>query len=79
VQCHTSPELSLARGAPVARSSYFSSRPRSPSAACSLIGHHYYKLDTQIVRATIGQPLDRLRDACHELLTDLKADEQSPP
>lgn len=49
-----------------------------------LIGHHYYKLDTykldtQIVRATIGRPLDRLRDACHQLLTNLQADEQPPP
>ena len=44
----------------------------------ALIGHHYYKLDTQIVRATIGQPLDRLRDACHQLLTNLQADEPPP-
>ena len=43
-----------------------------------LIGHHYYKLDTQIVRATIGQPLNRLRDASRELLTNLQADEQPP-
>ena len=43
-----------------------------------LIGHHYYKLDTQIVRATISQPLDRLRDASRELLTNLQADEQPP-
>ncbi len=36
-----------------------------------LIGHHYYKLDAQIVRATIGQPLTALRDACRTLLADL--------
>ena len=40
-----------------------------------LIGHHYYKLDTQIVHATIGQPLDRLRDACHALMTTLDPDD----
>ncbi|MCB2175188.1 MAG: DUF86 domain-containing protein [Actinomycetales bacterium] len=33
-----------------------------------LIGHHYYKLDAQIVRATIGTPLD----ACHALLSELE-------
>lgn len=33
-----------------------------------LIGHHYYRLDAQIVRATIGEPLRRLRDACADLL-----------
>ena len=33
-----------------------------------LIGHHYYKLDATIVRATIGDPLDRLRTACEALL-----------
>lgn len=32
-----------------------------------LIGHHYYKLDTQIVRATIGSPLAQLERACIEL------------
>lgn len=35
-----------------------------------LIGHHYYKLDGTIVRATIGDPLDRLRAACEVLLAD---------
>lgn len=35
-----------------------------------LIGHHYYKLDAAIVRATIGDPLDRLRAACEALLAD---------
>jgi uncharacterized protein with HEPN domain len=29
-----------------------------------LIGHHYYKLDAQIVLATTGQPPTALRDAC---------------
>lgn len=32
-----------------------------------LIGHHCYKLDVQIVRATIGAPLARLEVACVEL------------
>ncbi|MCL3860655.1 HepT-like ribonuclease domain-containing protein [Actinotalea sp. K2] len=44
-----------------------------------LIGHHYYKLDAQIVHATIGQPLKRLRDACHALLTDLDTDDHPTP
>lgn len=35
-----------------------------------LIVHHYYKLDAQIVRATIGQPVASLRDACEALLTE---------
>ncbi|MBU4335661.1 MAG: DUF86 domain-containing protein [Actinobacteria bacterium] len=33
-----------------------------------LIGHHYYKLDPQIVRATIGEPIAHLRTACEEIL-----------
>lgn len=32
-----------------------------------LIGHHYYKLDAEIVRATIGVPLAQLEAACVEL------------
>lgn len=35
-----------------------------------LIGHRYYKLDAVIVRATIGDPLDRLRAACEAMLSD---------
>lgn len=35
-----------------------------------LIGHHYYKLDPQIVRATIGAPLERLRAACTAILAE---------
>ncbi|KGM13426.1 HepT-like ribonuclease domain-containing protein [Cellulomonas bogoriensis] len=35
-----------------------------------LIGHHYYKLDAAIVRATLGAPLDQLRTACEALLAD---------
>lgn len=35
-----------------------------------LIGHHYYKLDAVIVRATIGDPLGRLRAACEALLAE---------
>ena len=35
-----------------------------------LIGHHYYKLDPQIVRATIGEPIARLRTACEAILAE---------
>lgn len=37
-----------------------------------LIGHHYYKLDAQIVRATVGAPLGTLRNACLALLSELE-------
>jgi uncharacterized protein with HEPN domain len=35
-----------------------------------LIGHHYYKLDPQIVRATIAEPVARLRAACEAMLVE---------
>lgn len=35
-----------------------------------LIGHHYYKLDPQIVRVTIGDPIARLRVACEATLAE---------
>ena len=35
-----------------------------------LIGHHYYKLDPQIVRATIGAHVERLRSACEAILAE---------
>jgi len=35
-----------------------------------LIGHHYYKLDPQIVRATIGEPIAHLRAACEAILSE---------
>jgi uncharacterized protein with HEPN domain len=35
-----------------------------------LIGHHSYKLDPQIVRATIGAPVERLRAACKAILAE---------
>ena len=35
-----------------------------------LIGHHYYKLDPQIVRATIGAPVERLRAVCEAILAE---------
>ena len=35
-----------------------------------LIGHHYYKLDPQIVRATIGAPVERLRATCKAILAE---------
>lgn len=40
-----------------------------------LIGHHYYKLDPQIVRATIGEPVARLRTACEAILAEYSAPE----
>jgi uncharacterized protein with HEPN domain len=40
-----------------------------------LIGHHYYKLDAQIVRATVGEPIDRLRVACQAMLIERLATE----
>lgn len=40
-----------------------------------LIGHHYYKLDPQIVRATIGEPVARLRTACEAILAECSAPE----
>jgi len=41
-----------------------------------LIGHHYYKLDPQIVRATIGAPRERLRAACETILVELVGGEE---
>lgn len=35
-----------------------------------LIGHHYYKLDSEIVRATIGEPVEALRVACQAILAE---------
>ena len=35
-----------------------------------LIGHHYCKLDPQIVRATIGDPIALLRTACEAILAE---------
>jgi uncharacterized protein with HEPN domain len=35
-----------------------------------LIGHHYYKLDSEIVRATIGEPVEALRVVCHAILAE---------
>ena len=32
-----------------------------------LIGHDYYKLDSEIVRATIGEPVEALRVACQAI------------
>jgi uncharacterized protein with HEPN domain len=41
-----------------------------------LIGHHYYKLDPQIVRATIGAPVERLRAACEAILAEFDGEEE---
>jgi uncharacterized protein with HEPN domain len=41
-----------------------------------LIGHHYYKLDPQIVRATIGAPVERLRAACEAILAELVGEDE---
>jgi uncharacterized protein with HEPN domain len=35
-----------------------------------LIGHHYYKLDSVIVRATIGEPVEALRLVCEGILAE---------
>jgi hypothetical protein len=40
-----------------------------------LIGHHCYKLDSQIVRATIGDPIAKLRTACEAILAELTGPE----
>jgi hypothetical protein len=39
-----------------------------------LIGHHYYKLNHQIVRATIGAPGERLRAASETILAEAVAE-----
>ena len=43
-----------------------------------LIGHHYYKLDPQIVRATIGAPIAHLRTACESILARHSEPEDEP-
>jgi uncharacterized protein with HEPN domain len=44
-----------------------------------LIGHHYDKLDPQIVRATIGEPVNHLRVACRAILAEsVRAGEDEP-
>ncbi len=52
-------------------------RQRHPGAPWSdiarmrdLIGHHYYKLDSEIVRATIGEPVEALRVVCRAILAE---------
>jgi uncharacterized protein with HEPN domain len=52
-------------------------RERHPSVPWSdiarmrdLIGHHYYKLDSEIVRATIGEPVEALRLVCEGILAE---------
>jgi uncharacterized protein with HEPN domain len=35
-----------------------------------LIGHHYYKRDSEIVRATIGEPVEALRVVCQAILAE---------
>jgi len=35
-----------------------------------LIGHHCYKLDPQIVRATLGEPVAHLRAGCEAILLE---------
>jgi uncharacterized protein with HEPN domain len=35
-----------------------------------VIGHHYYKLDSEIVRATIGEPVEALRVVCQGILAE---------
>jgi uncharacterized protein with HEPN domain len=44
-----------------------------------LIGDHYDKLDPQIIRATIGEPVKRLRAACQAILSEsVRAGEDEP-
>ena len=44
-----------------------------------LLGHQYYKLDPQIVRATIGEPVKRLQAACRAILLEsVRAGEDEP-
>lgn len=38
-----------------------------------LIGHHYYKLDTDIVWSTVGEPLKQLRATAERIRRDLEA------
>jgi len=40
-----------------------------------LIGHHCCKLDAQIVRATIGAPVELLRAACEAILAESAREE----
>ena len=44
-----------------------------------LIGHHYYKLDPQIVRATIGLPVEQLRAACAAILAESATRDEPEP
>ena len=44
-----------------------------------LIGHHYYKLDPQIVRATIREPVERLRAACEAILAESATRDEPEP
>jgi uncharacterized protein with HEPN domain len=44
-----------------------------------LIGHHYYKLDPQIVRATVGQPIGQLRAACEAILAESVMQDEPEP
>ncbi len=44
-----------------------------------LIGHHYYKLDPQIVRATIGEPVEQLRAACEAILAEPATRDEPEP
>ena len=37
-----------------------------------LIGHHYYKLDADIVWATVGVPLEQLRAAAERIRRELE-------
>jgi uncharacterized protein with HEPN domain len=61
-------------------------RDRHPDAPWSdiarmrdLIGHHYYKLDPQIVRATIGLPVEQLRAACEAILAESATRDEPEP
>jgi uncharacterized protein with HEPN domain len=40
-----------------------------------LLAHHYYRVDVQIIRRTVDEPLRELHDAAVQLLADLDAHE----
>jgi uncharacterized protein with HEPN domain len=46
---------------------------------CDLIGHHYDKRDSQIVRATIGEPVEQLRAACEAILAESATRDEPEP
>ncbi len=54
-------------------------RDHQPARMRDLIGHHYDKLDPQIVRATIGEPVEQLRAACEAILEEPATRDEPEP